>query len=114
MTKGMDIKGKNITVNLDRERSLRYDLNAICMIEDRYNDVNEFLRSLQKPGPGMMTKIRFLIWAGLLHEDPELTEQDVGRMIDVNNMEEVQQSIMEAMKTGMPDAEESKKKKAAE
>lgn len=73
------------------ERILRYDLNALAEIGDRLDiqirisRINEDL--LERPLP--LKAFRTVIWAGLVHEDPDLTEEQVGAMVDVGELPEV-------------------------
>lgn len=72
----MGIRRKPVTIELDgRERTLKYDLNALCLFEEQAGiGITE---ALTKP---RMSSIRALLWAGLIHEDALLTVDDVGRM----------------------------------
>jgi hypothetical protein len=72
----MGIRRKPVTIELDgKERALKYDLNALCMFEEHQKiGITE---ALQKRS---MSAIRALLWVGLIHEDPLLTIEDVGRM----------------------------------
>ncbi|RDW21137.1 hypothetical protein CWR48_04055 [Oceanobacillus arenosus] len=40
-----------------------------------------------------MKNVIVLVWAGLIQEDKEITQEDVGEMIDLENFEEVQGKI---------------------
>lgn len=69
-----------VEVELDgKTHRLRYDLNALAVIEERLalpsiSSVMDILNQLS------MRALRCLLWGGLLHERPELTEQEVGEM----------------------------------
>lgn len=81
-----------VTVNIGgRERRLRYDLNAIAEIGDRLKIAVRLDRLgediMAQPLP--LSAIRTILWAGLIHESPELTEHEVGGWIDTENMQEV-------------------------
>lgn len=82
----------NVSVSLDKVRTLRYTLNALGEIEDRLGV------SIQDMGDIKMTikNLRTLLWAGLMHEDKELTELQVGDMVDVKNLQDVQKKVVEA------------------
>jgi hypothetical protein len=53
-----------------------------------------------------MIVLRALTWAGLLHEDPTLTLEEVGAMLGDADSAEMLDSIMEAYNAAMPEAEE--------
>lgn len=69
-----------VEVELDGEtHKLRFTLNALAEVEDRLNlasiaDILETIKALS------VRTLRTLLWAGLLHEQPELTEREVGEM----------------------------------
>ena len=84
--------GRTVTIHLDgRDRELRYDLNAIATIGDklglsgRLNDLATDL--LGKPLP--LSALRTILWAGLVWNEPELTEEEVGSWVDLDNFAEV-------------------------
>jgi hypothetical protein len=83
---------KEVKITLDKERTLRFTLNALAEIEDKLGI------PLQKMGEVELgvKAIRVMVWAGLLHEDEEITERAVGNMIDFGNLEEVQKAVAEA------------------
>lgn len=82
-----------IMIELDRPRRLKYDMNALCEIEDRLGITIAELSTI-KVG---MKQTRTIIWAGLVHEDGELTEQQVGSFITMENMVEVQEKMANAL-----------------
>jgi len=85
-------KGKTVTLVLDgKERRVRYDLNAISEIGDRL-DIKVRLDNLGADLLGRelpLRALRTILWAGLIHEDETLTEQEVGKWVDQDNMGEV-------------------------
>lgn len=69
-----------VEVELDgKPHQLRYTLNALAEIENRLGlqSIDEVLTALKGLS---MRSLRTLLWAGLLDQRPELSEQDVGRM----------------------------------
>jgi hypothetical protein len=81
-----------VEVQLDKKRTLRYTLNALAELEDRLGVSVSELTNV----PMGMKQIRTFLWAGLLHEAPDITEQEVGNLVDFENMEYVSQKITEA------------------
>lgn len=81
-----------VTVELDRTRVLKYDLNALEAIEEK---LGVELKDMDKVKMGIKN-IKAILWAGLIHEDEDLTERQVGAMVDVTNLEEVQEKVSEA------------------
>lgn len=85
-----------VEIELDgKERKLRYSLNALAELEDKLGIP---LSELNEVNMGMK-QIRAFLWAGLIHENPELTEREVGDMVDFDNMEYISEKIGEAFKT---------------
>ena len=94
-----------------KERRLRYDLNALAEVENRLN-ISSFTQ-LKDTVIGFKT-VRTLIWAGLAHEDPALTETDVGAWIGpggvsmLDAMQKVVEAFVEATGPKNPTMPESK------
>ena len=88
--------GNAITLDLGgKTRRLRYDLNSVAEIGERLG-ITVRLDSLGEDLLGKdlpLRSLRVLLWAGLVHEDPELTEEAVGSWVDQDNFGEVTQSF---------------------
>jgi len=84
-----------VEINLDKPRYLRFDLNAMCEVErvtDRaFSELDGSLRTM-----------RVLVWAGLLHDDPELTIEDVGSLIHIGHLQHVSDAVGKALDVAMP------------
>lgn len=95
--------GEYVIVQLDRPRRLRYDLNALCALQDLLgDDFGTFTEELPKDGdadqkPISLRNVRALLWAGLVHEDATLTVQDVGRLVGMADMSTVTEALTRAM-----------------
>ncbi len=86
-------KRGQVTISLDKERTLFYDLNALVALEEHGIDV-------AKIGEGVkMSQIRGILWAGLIHEDKELTLEEVGSMVTTDNLQDVSEAIGKAFST---------------
>jgi hypothetical protein len=83
------------TVTLDRERTLKFDVNALVAAEEKtgrnWFDLAGSSRKLR------FTDVRALLWAGCLHEDPDLTVEDAGRLIKRKHVGPVCDAIAEAL-----------------
>lgn len=85
-----------VNIELDKPRTLRYDLNALAELEDATGlDVGE-IEKLAQSGKLGMKFIRAFLWAGLIHEDAELTIKGVGGMVDLDNMQEISEVLAQA------------------
>ncbi len=78
-----DIREVRIPIELDKPRTLLFDLNAFAELEDKFGSL--------------------LLWAGLLHEDENLTERQVGAMISLTNVEKIMEQITEALTAALPE-----------
>ena len=79
-----------------QERHLKFDVNALISLGDELN-----LNFLTKDAWDSLTKpdfrqIRAIVWAGLLHEAPELTVREVGSMMDPQNLQPVIDAYQQA------------------
>lgn len=99
-----DVKSKTIKITLTDgvERTIKFTLNAMAELEDRYGSVEEAFKQLDN---NSIKAVRCILWAGLIHEDPDLTEQQVGNLIDIQYMQELMASLGEAFDADMPEPE---------
>lgn len=89
-------------IQLDKIRNFRYGMKAISLIE----------KKLKTPiGKLDMTNLTMedtatIIWAGLVHEDKELTPDKVMDMIDeYSNVQDVSEKMSEALQAAFGNAE---------
>lgn len=68
---------KFITIQADKARNLRYTFNSLMTLEENLD------RPITEIGNNISFKdINVLVWAGLLHEDKDLTREQAGDIID--------------------------------
>ena len=98
--------GRTITIRLgNKDRHLRYDLNALAEIEDKLDTPIAGIADIAVS----VKTIRTLVWAGLMHEEATLTERDVGGWIGAGGasvsavMEKVGEALADAF-GGVEDA----------
>ena len=96
---GLDIKQIGVAISLDKERSLIFDLNSFCELEDKYKTIEAAMTAMQK---GSMKAIRYMLYLGLINEDETLTESKVGKLITMDNLTIVMQSLTVAMTISTP------------
>lgn len=104
MANVIDVKPKPVKITLSDgvERTIKFTLNAMAELEDRYGSVEEAFKQLDN---NSIKAVRCILWAGLIHEDPDLTEQQVGNLIDIQYMQELMASLSDAFDVDMPEAE---------
>jgi len=79
------------------ERHLLFDFNALATLEEKFGgnalDPDFWRRLLENMSA---TTIRTLVWAGLLHEDPDLDIRAAGRLnpIEIAKLHEAIQASM--------------------
>lgn len=105
MAKANDVRIKPIPITLDKPRTLYFDFNAFIELEEIYGDIKTALEGVE----GLKLKpIRDMIWAGMLHEDENITPKQVGKMLHPSNIEEIAVKIAEAVGVSLPEPEEGK------
>jgi len=84
----------------DKVRTLKIDFNALCAAEEATGATFAF---------GMQwsyKNIRALAWAALLHEDPELTQDQVGKWLHADNKDAIADALTRLMETAQPEKED--------
>ncbi len=99
---------KAIPIDLDRPRSILFDMNALAELDQQIDEspfsyIAKAGRDLQH---GRVNVLRVLLWAGLIHEDPKLTITGAGKLINFDNLEEVGTAIVKALQEHLPDSKE--------
>ena len=84
------------------ERKLRYTLNSFTFIEEKYGTIDKAMEILKS---GSIAAIRFVLWAGLIHEDENLSERYVGSQIDLSDLEDLAEKMNKAMMGDLPQDE---------
>jgi hypothetical protein len=107
MSNVKEVKSKiiKITLNDGVERSLSYTLNALAELEEVYGSVQNAFDKLEKENS--MRALRTILWAGFIHESPDLTEQEVGNLIDMAYMQTLVETLNQAFEEDMPAEEET-------
>lgn len=96
-----DVKARAVKITLSDgvEREVKFTLNALAELEDKYGTVEAAFKALDN---GSIKAVRFVLWAGLIHAEPDLTELQVGNLIDIQYMQELMSTIGSAMTEDMP------------
>ena len=84
---------KSVTIELDKIRNLRYGMNALVKIEEI---IGKSITKLDLSNISMKD-LRTILFAGLYHEDKELTPKKVGDLIDnYGNINDIATKLGEA------------------
>lgn len=89
-----DMRVQKVPITLDKERNLIVDLNTFVELEEEYGDHKTALAALES---GSFKAVRKFLWASLVHEDPSLTEAEVGRLVGAANMEEIADVVLKSI-----------------
>ena len=102
---------QTITLRDGVQRELRFTLNAMAELEDKYGSVDKAFEVLDS---GSFKAIRFILWAGLVDNDAALTEQKVGSLIDMTELSNIMQALTKSMGADMPEQSEEQALPAAD
>lgn len=102
MAKLNDVKPKTAKITLSDgvEREMKFTLNAMAELEDRYGSIDAAFEALNN---NSIKAVRLVLWAGLMHLDEGLTEQQVGNLIDVTDMQGIVEAMAEAFGANLPE-----------
>ena len=91
---------KTITLNDGVEREIRFTLNALAELEERYGSVDAAFAALDN---NSIKALRCVLWAALQYSDDSLTERQVGNLIDLGCARDIMDTLGEALSEAMPD-----------
>jgi hypothetical protein len=87
-----------VAIELDKARNLKFDFNAICELEDA---LGKPVTQLKEENVGFR-ELRAMLWAGLLHESPDLTVEEAGALVsEAESVQYVTEKVVEAFATGL-------------
>lgn len=96
----------------DRNLSLRFSTNAMCVYEDlsgdRFTDILELFNSMQS-GSISFKHCRWLMFAGLSDTEAELTLEDAGEIMDAIGLEGSVEAVGQAIELAFPDGKKDEK-----
>ena len=82
------------------EREICFTLNAMADLEEKFGTVEAAFEKMEQNN---ISAIRFLLWCLLNTDDTEeLTERQVGNLIDLSNLNELMDSVMDYLEEAMP------------
>lgn len=99
------LKQDGIKITLDKDRSILFDLNAFCEVEDEYGSLDKGMEALLS---GSIKAVRFFLFAAMKHEDDELTAKEVGKLVTLKNIDYVRDILNKAMEESLPEPEVGK------
>ena len=111
MSDAQDLKQLGYPIKLDKERHIVFDLNAMANFQERYGDFEKVFDAIV-PEDGKMDiiELRYVLYQGLIHEDENITEKEVARMVTTRNITEVAGILGDALVGALPEVEEEAEK----
>lgn len=87
---------ETVSITLDRKRNLRYPMRAMEAIERETGknlmaDIEAFFENLSA------TEWVTVVWAGLLHEDQEVSREVVLDHVELDDMPDISSKVLRAM-----------------
>lgn len=107
-TKAQVMKDEGVKVTLKgKEFEVKFDLNALCNLQEKFGDISEAFDGLEQSD---FKSIRSLLHVGLANgENINITEQEVGALIDLTNLNDVVDALTKAFKDANPESTEEGK-----
>lgn len=103
MGKNLDnVREKRVAITLDRERYVKFGFEAFSLLEEKFGTLELAMKALDD---GKMATLKVLLWAGLqddLEEDEVLTEKQVGKMLDLDMLSTVVDTVTAAINLALP------------
>lgn len=88
----------SVRIELDKVRHLRFDATAFARLKER----GYRLAALTAQEMDIAVT-RDLLWAGLLHEDPVLSPDEVGHWFTLRDLDRLAPALAEALRLAMPE-----------
>ncbi|MED4619450.1 hypothetical protein [Priestia megaterium] len=82
---------KTVEVTLDKVRKLAFPLMSLIRLKKEHGIELKDLQDKEKAQD--IETILTIIWAGLIHEDKELSVEDLGYMIDITELPEISEKL---------------------
>lgn len=92
---------QNIEITLDKKRTLKLSLRGMLAFEEKTG--KSLLRGFSR-NDLTLEDCAALIWACLIHEDRDLSYDDVIDMVDVDNVAEIMNAVIECTSRAFPEA----------
>lgn len=83
---------KGTLIKLDRNRYLKFNLNSIRILEKEHNIAFDKLEEELS-----IESVQKILYVGLLKDDPDLTFEEVGELVDMSNIKVVVEALAESL-----------------
>lgn len=91
-----------VTIRLSdgEERRIRFTMNTFAALEEEYGSIDA---AIEKMESGSMLAIRKTLYLGLKAEGGVLTEEEVGDLIEIRDLEDIMKQLTAAMGIDLPE-----------
>jgi hypothetical protein len=108
-----DVSYEGVEVKLDKVRHIKYTFAGMRIILKKYGSLQKALNVLSEMESSDITEegldaLSTLIYAGLIHEDEELTQKKVENIIDFRNITKLTEALTKALSGSLPEGGEGK------
>lgn len=87
----------------DERLVLRFTMNTLCALEEKFGlPIAQVGQMIEKPEDFKVATARTFLWAGLLHANPALTEDEAGAIEVEGGIPVVMGKVMEAFVKAFP------------
>lgn len=93
---------KIVPVQLDKERQFYFTVNSIRVLDKKFGIRLTNLQDHLNEDNLDFEVLQALVYAGLYAQDKSLTFEEVGDMIDLENMNDVLSKCIEALTSALP------------
>lgn len=98
------LKDGRVSIELDKTRHLSFSLNVLDELNDKYGGIDKIGDILTPENPKYFKDLKWIL-ALLVNEgadegEPELTEKQVGKMINMSNITYAMNAVAAAINTG--------------
>lgn len=90
---------KPITITLDRERTILYTFKGLEALERE--GINPFSSDISTAIQSPLG-LKLILWAGLIHEDPELKPDQLSELLDLRQISKYADLVGKALTESMP------------
>lgn len=101
-----DLSYEGEEIMLDHTRHIKYTIKGLKIIAKKFGSVVKAFNDMQTMDPDFtietMDNLVILLHAGLIHEDPKLTADDVENLLTISNLPVVFNAIIKAFSGSTP------------
>jgi hypothetical protein len=101
------LDGRTLTIRYRALAFIRYAEETDSDLLADIREIGALGQGIQSGGAGagkLFAKVRDILWAGLLHEQPEFTRDETARLFGLDDMPTLMPAIVSALRGSLPEA----------